>query len=153
MNNKQKVHLIIETEIVSTSGHIEKTQMEADATWHIQDEEMIVSYQEGSDVEAIYSELCIPNHQKNVKLTRSGAVKLNHLFTVGKRTDSLYEIPQGYLDFGTKTKGIELQMKGNRPETLVLQYQFFLCQEEVGQFTVTHKFLDRILPNMHEAVH
>lgn len=153
MSSRQNCHLVIETEIISPSGHIEKTQLEAEAIWYIQGEDLVVSYQEGSGVEEVFCELLIPNNQKSIRIRCSGARRLDHLFTVGERTDSLYEISHGYMDFASITKAVEIQHKNNCPETIVLQYQLFICQEEVGQFTITHKIFDKILPNVHEVVH
>lgn len=146
MRTKQKCHLYIETKILSPSGIVEKIQLESAADWIVEENVLTVQYQEGDNEQAIFSHLQIHLGNHEVQLIRSGAVRFHHTFREGEVMESPYESPFGYLVYSSYTKQVQLEMNNGKPDIFILKYDSSFNDERVGEFTITHRFVDLVLP-------
>jgi uncharacterized beta-barrel protein YwiB (DUF1934 family) len=74
--------------------------------------------------------------EQQVKVIRSGAVKMNHLYQLGKRTEGVYHSPLGPLKMETKTTQLEFSPQGAGKTQFILSYELVLNEEPVGHFTL-----------------
>lgn len=73
---------------------------------------------------------------RQVKVIRSGAIKMNHLYQLGKRTQGVYHSPIGPLNMETMTTQLEFNPLEAGKAQFILSYELILNQEPVGHFTL-----------------
>lgn len=152
MGSKQKCHLFIETKIISPSGKVEKMKVESKADWMIQGDYLSIHYQEGTDEQLVTSQLRVSIQQNEMQLIRKGAVSFQHIFRENEEAESPYESPFGYIMYSTYTKKVQLELRNGKPDQLILQYDSAFNGERIGEFTVTHQFVEQVLPAQ-EMIH